>query len=184
MPRLFVAVDIPADIKKRLVGLQTSIPTARWVKPEQLHITLRFIGDNVPAIRVKPIGAALAQVKAAPFDVTLGGVGRFPPGNRKAPRVLWVGISRQPALHDLYRQIETAVCALGFEPDERGFSPHITLARLKTFKPLQEADVFLDRHAAFDAGTFRVSRFVLYSSVLSPQGPTYTPLEIVELDGT
>lgn len=180
MPRLFVAVDIPEDIKKRLIGLQAPIPTARWVKPEQLHLTLRFIGDTDEQAAIQN---ALATVAASPLDLTLAGVGRFPPGDRKPPRVLWVGIQKQPALNDLHRQVESVLRPLGFPPDPKGFSPHLTLARLKAVKPVKEADTFLSRHAEFNAGTFAVSQFVLYSSVLSSQGSTYTAEAVYELNG-
>lgn len=181
MPRLFVAVDIPDDIKKRLTSLQTPIPTARWVKPEQTHLTLRFIGDGIPEEQGKAVQSVLADVAVSPFDLTVRGVGRFPPGNRKPPRVLWVGIENQPVLTDLHHQVETALHSLGFSLDLKGFSPHLTLARLKTYQPMKEVDTFLTRHAEFEAGSFTVSRFVLYSSVLSPQGSKYTAVAVYDL---
>jgi 2'-5' RNA ligase len=167
--RLFVAVELPADVKDALSALETSIPGATWVRPAALHLTLRFLGDNLDPIRLTPIKTALASVKAAPFPLTLRGVGRFPPGKRPA-RVLWVGIDEQPALLTLQASVERALSAVGFEPEDRPFSPHITLARLKGEGSVEG---FIEKHSGFRAETFTVSEFVLMSSVLTPHGPNY-----------
>lgn len=178
MPRLFVAVEIPEDVKSRLYRLRTDIPTARWVKPEHMHLTLRFIGADVPQDKVEPIKDALAQIDAESFALTLRGVGRFPPlrkpGDKSGARVLWAGIDDQPRLLTLHRQIESAVQRLGFKPDSRGFNPHLTLARLKAYKTPAEVPEFLANHADFQVEPFTITRFVLFNSTLSPQGPTYT----------
>jgi 2'-5' RNA ligase len=139
MPRLFVAIDLPDAIKQQLLDLQTHIPTARWTKLEQMHLTLRFIGE-VPDEQVAPIKSSLATVTASPFELTLRNVGHFPPGKRTLPRVLWVGIDKQPALNDLHQQIESALSQLGFKPDNKSFSPHITLAWLKLNRDHQDAE--------------------------------------------
>ena len=97
------------------------------------------------------------------------GVGRFPPGKRPA-RVLWAGIVEQPALLALQAAVETALGAVGFEPEDRPFSPHITLARLKGDATVER---FLQQHGAFRAEPFTVSEFYLVSSLLTPQGPLY-----------
>lgn len=167
--RLFVAVEIPTPVKAQLVALATPIPDATWVKPQAIHLTLRFLGDGIDPIRLTPIKKALASVNAAPFTVTLHGVGRFPPGKRPA-RVLWAGVAEQPALLTLQAAVEQALNVVGFEPEARPFSPHITLARLKG-----EGSVapFLQKHGAFRAEPFTASEFYLVSSVLTPQGPNY-----------
>ncbi|MFW5748023.1 MAG: RNA 2',3'-cyclic phosphodiesterase [Chloroflexota bacterium] len=174
MPRLFVAIELPDAVTSRAAALKTAIPTARWVRPEHMHITLRFIGE-VEDDRVEPIKSALATVKATAFDITLGSVGRFPPSPKKAPRVLWVGIDKNPALVALHNRVEAALARAGIKP-ERGkdFNPHLTLARLKTHKPTPEADTFLTAQTGFMAGIFTVECFVLIESVLSADGPQYT----------
>lgn len=173
MPRLFVAIDLPPQVKDALAALETHIPTARWVKPEAMHLTLRFIGGDVPDAQVEPIQSALAQVEADAFTLALHGVGRFPPG-KKPPSVLWVGLVDQPALLTLHGEIERALAAVGFPPESRPFSPHLTLARLKATRPVREADAFLADNREFTAGPITVDAFHLYASLLAPQGPRYT----------
>lgn len=180
MPRLFVAIALPDALKETLTHLRADIPGAAWVKPPALHLTLRFLGD-VEAARVPALTTALNSLRAAPFSLALHGVGRFPLQARKPARVLWVGLAPQPALAALYGQIEQTVIRLGFPPDGHPFSGHITLARLKAERPLREVDDFLAAHWAFTATAFPVTEFTLYSSVLSPNGPAYTPEAVFPL---
>jgi 2'-5' RNA ligase len=180
MPRLFVAIELPPDVKERLVALQTHIPTARWVNPEQMHLTLRFLGD-VPENRVESVKSALETVQSPGFDLALRGVGRFPPQNKKAPRVLWVGIPSQPLVMDLQEKIENELRLAGFPPDNKAFHPHITLARLKVQKPVKQVSDFLTAQARFRVSPFSITRFILVKSVLSAQGPTYTNEAIYNL---
>lgn len=168
--RLFVAIPLPEAIITPLVALQTAIPTARWVGVEQMHLTLFFIGETEREAAVK---TALAAVQAAPFPLTLARVGRFPPGNRKPPRVLWAGIDSQPALHALQAQVTQALTGAGFTAEDRAFNPHITLARLKAQQPLPEVDRFLAQHENLRLPAFTVEHFRLYASTLTPQGAVY-----------
>jgi RNA 2',3'-cyclic 3'-phosphodiesterase len=174
MPRLFVAVDLPEEHKRLLSGLQTDIPTARWSRPQQMHLTLRFIGADVPAEQLEPIKTALRDIRAEGFDLELRGVGRFPPGTKKAPRVLWVGIKPQPALNHLQRRVESALAAIGIAPGDKPFSPHITLARLKARRSPPQAKAFLAEREDFRAEPFPVTEFLLISSLLAPGGSKYT----------
>ena len=182
MPRLFIAIEIPADIKDHLLNLKTSIPSARWAKAPQMHLTLRFIGE-VSDKQANDIKSALGKIESPGFDMTLAGVGRFPPQKKKGARVLWVGVDAGPQLENLHRKIETALDEIGFEPERKRFNPHITLARLKAYKTPPEAVNFLEDHADFNAGTFAVARFVLVKSVLSSQGAKYTNLAEYGLSG-
>ncbi len=168
--RLFIAIDLPDTVKDQLGTLQTRISTARWVSRQQMHVTLCFLGETD---RIDDIKAALAGVKAPPFALTLSGVGRFPTRRKQPPRVLWVGSDPSPALHELHQQVTDAMSRLGFAPEDRPFSPHITLARLKTREPLPEVDVFLSAHDTFQVTRFPVTEFVLFSSELSLQGARY-----------
>jgi 2'-5' RNA ligase len=173
MPRLFIAIELPDPVKDQVLALQTQIPGATWVKRHALHLTLRFLGDQVEQARVEPIKSALTAVRVKPFELSLRQTGRFPPGTNRPPRVLWVGISPQPALPALHRQIERALADVGFPPDDRAFSPHITLARLKPPQGADAAAAFLNHSSRFHGESFTVDRFHLISSLLSPQGPSY-----------
>ncbi|MBL8154271.1 MAG: RNA 2',3'-cyclic phosphodiesterase [Anaerolineae bacterium] len=171
MPRLFVAIDLPDPVKDDLTELCYGIRGVRWVKREQLHLTLRFIGD-VEDDLLDTLSDALGQVRAAPFSFQLQGVGQFPP--RGAPRIIWTGVKAPPDLKRLHGQIESVLQPLGIDPEDRPFSPHITLARLKEAPASESLRQFFGRHVHFKSAPIPVSRFVLYSSLLAPEGPTYT----------
>lgn len=172
--RLFVAIELPEAVKDQLVKLRVVIPGAAWVKPSGYHLTLRFIGDGVEAAQLEALKLALAEVRGEAFTMSLNGVGRFPPNPKRPARVLWVGVRAPPALQALYRQVESAVTGVGFAPEARDFHPHITLARLKSFKPDSTADRFLEQHGQFSTPEIPVTAFVLFSSQLTPQGSIYT----------
>jgi 2'-5' RNA ligase len=181
MPRLFVAIELPGEVKRRLVALQTDIPGARWVKPDAMHLTLKFIGDQVPEAQIGPIRAALAGIEQRRFNLVVRGVGRFPPGMKQAPRVVWAGIVDQPALKQLQAAVERALEPLGFEPERRDFNPHITLARVQGDRAGPGAAALLERERGFDGGAFEVRHFALIRSDLLPTGPRYTQLALFKL---
>ena len=170
MYRLFVAVDLPHETKEALRSICRGVPEARWVPLEQLHLTLRFIGD-VDDTMFAAIKGALAVVKSPPFDIALKGVGHFPPGKRA--RVLWVGMERNETLTRLAQEVELALETAGVSPEERPFSPHITLARFRE-PSIGGAASFEERHREFALPPFTVSAFYLYSSILGPKGATHT----------
>lgn len=179
MPRLFIAIDLPPEAKNRLEALQAgSIPAARPVGRSQMHLTLKFLGD-VDGAAFRRVRSVLAEVRAAPFVLGLRGVGCFPP--RGAPRVLWAGLDAPPELAALHGQLEQRLAAAGFPPEERDFSPHITLARFKTRPPGEAVARFLRQHAAFAVAPFPVGEVVLYSSLLRPDGPRYTREQVLPL---
>jgi 2'-5' RNA ligase len=171
--RLFVAIELSPQCKERLSALKTEIPGATWVKSSAMHLTLRFLGDQIDPIRLVPIQKALASIKAEPFTLTLRDAGRFPESPKKPARVLWIGLAGQPALTALQTAIEEAVIPVGFPAEARAFSPHITLARLKSEGGSPELDQFLEDQRGFRAEPFMVSEFFLVSSLLTPQGPIY-----------
>jgi 2'-5' RNA ligase len=170
MPRLFVAIDLPDTIKDQLGALCDGVPGAKWVKRDQLHLTLRFVGE-VTDVKFRVIQDTLNRIRAAPFAMAMQGVGQFPP--KRAARVLWVAVDVPPELGVLQRQIETTLVKLSYPPEERPFSAHITLARLKTPPPPSAIQDYLARHSAFQSEPFSITEFVLFSSVLAPEGPTY-----------
>lgn len=179
MPRLFVAIDLPDEYRNAVADIGRDLPGARRVPREQLHLTLRFIGevsdDTFAAVR-----SALAGVKGAAFPLALRGIGHFPPGRH--PRVLWVGVDGGGQLLELQQEVELALIGAGVPPDERKFSPHLTLARLKETPPGQVA-VLEESYRDFSAGPFPVGEFYLYSSTLTRNGAIHTREASFSLQG-
>lgn len=162
MPRLFVAIDFPEAVNRRLAALCSGLARARWLPPEQFHLTLRFIGE-VDGGTFADVADGLSEVACPPFSLRLGGVGHFPPRGR--PRVLWVGIGADPALTRLHGQIESRLRLLGIAPEGRKFAPHVTLARLKSTPVIRVRD-YLVCHDGFATETIPITSFQLYSSTL------------------
>lgn len=167
--RLFVAIDPPADIREQLAALCCGLPDARWVQPEQLHLTLCFIGE-VDGTTFLDICEALAEIQTSAFALRLRGVGFFPP--RGLPRVVWSGIDPCEPLMVLQRKISTRLFQLGVELENRKFSPHITLARLQQ-TPASKVGKYLAINGLFASDPFAVDRFVLYSSILGKKGASH-----------
>lgn len=182
--RLFIAIELPDSVKNQLLTLRANISGATWVKPHGYHLTLRFLGDGIEAAKLEAIKASLTEVVSPAFAFQLQGVGRFPPNPQRGARVLWVGVSAPPALKQLYQRVEQTITELGFLPEGRDFNPHITLARLKSYKPDPKVEQFLQAHRNFRSETIRVSAFHLFSSVLSPQGAAYTTEATFLLEGS
>ncbi|MBN2574497.1 MAG: RNA 2',3'-cyclic phosphodiesterase [Deltaproteobacteria bacterium] len=178
MLRLFVAVDLPVSEQQAVARLCANVHGARWSKPHQLHITLRFMGgtpeEELPAIRER-----LARVPLSPFELELRGVGVFPAAARR-PRVLWLGVTPREPLCRLERDIDRVLAVAGpaqgsaREP-AREFSPHLTLARLSG-KPDETLTRFLARHADYRGASHRVDSFRLYKSTLHPSGAVHEVL--------
>ncbi len=166
MVRLFVAVDLPAGVREGLAALAAGVPGARWVEGDQLHLTLRFIGE-VDGALFRDIATALGAVGGTPFELTLDGLGHFPP--RGVPRVLWAGVGRSDALVSLRTRVESALAGVGVAREGRKFAPHITLARLKGTPPARVGR-FLQDHPLFRSPSFAVDRFRLSSSTLGRRG--------------
>ena len=169
--RLFVALGLPEAVSTQLTGLIGGIPGAKWVPPENLHLTLRFIGEVEPW-RAEEVDEALAGIRARPFDLVLNGLGLF----EKAGRInaLWVGIERSEALLRLQAKIETALQRVGLEPERRRFAPHVTLARTERAPP-DKLISFVQAHNLFRAPVMRVEAFCLFSSKLGKEQAVYVP---------
>jgi 2'-5' RNA ligase len=167
MPRLFTAVEIPANIGQSLALLRGGLPGARWVEPENYHVSLRFIGDIDDAL-AREIADMLGQVKRPRFDLRIDGLDSFG-GNR--PRVVVAAVPAVPELVDLQADHERLMQRVGLEP-ERKYRPHVTLARLRDTSSRQVAD-FLSTRQPFRSTSFPVYRFVLYSSRASVGGGPY-----------
>lgn len=169
MLRLFTALALPPAAASDLAMMQTALPGARWTRPENFHITLRFIGE-VDVRTADDAASALAALSAAPFDLTLKGCGVF---GKDAPRSVWVGVETNPALDRLNAKLERAFQRIGLRPDKRKFMPHVTLARVKEADPAK-VQHYVEAHALFAAAPFRVGEFGLYSSTLGSNGSAYT----------
>jgi 2'-5' RNA ligase len=167
--RLFVALDLPPELRQRLAMMAGGVPGAKWVAPERMHLTLRFIGEADGTL-LTDVCRALAEVEGAPFELRLEGVGRF--GVRKRVNQLWAGVAPNEDLQRLQRRLEGALTALGLEPEGRRYHPHVTLARLKA-APAQRVAGFLAEHSLFESESFAVEDFVLYSSLLAQSGAIY-----------
>ncbi len=167
--RLFVAIDLPESVKERLALLCCGLPGARWVDPDQIHLTLRFIGE-VDGGLFRDIRDVLATTEGECFSLQLSGIGFFPP--RGKPRVIWAGLQRNESLLKLRNRMESRLVDLGLEPEGRKFSPHITLARLKN-TPTIKIVRFLEAHSQFRSNPFIVENFHLYSSILGRKGAVH-----------
>ncbi|MEO8546856.1 MAG: RNA 2',3'-cyclic phosphodiesterase [Sphingomicrobium sp.] len=168
MHRLFVAIRPPEAIRDRLIDAMPDSPELRWVGDEQLHLTLRFIGE-VERPLADDIALALSRVRSEPFELSVAGVGLFEQRSRGA---LWAGVQPKEPVVTLAAKAERACVAAGLEPERRAFHPHITLARWKRHSAAA-AEAFLDRNRALASPPFGVDRFILYESHLSRHGPHY-----------
>ncbi|MDD2764354.1 MAG: RNA 2',3'-cyclic phosphodiesterase [Opitutaceae bacterium] len=171
--RLFVAIALPASVREQLAALYEPVRGIAWTRPEQLHLTLRFLGD-VDAALGETLAAALTRVRVEPFVLPVAGTGVFPP--RGPARVLWAGVGHgHPRLHQLRQQVDDALLATGLALDVRFFRPHVTLGRVQAGAPPGAVAQFLKRHRAFEAAPFRAESFQLCVSELKAGGAVHTP---------
>jgi 2'-5' RNA ligase len=171
MHRLFVAIRPPRPIIDQLLGQMGGISGARWQTEDQLHLTLRFIGEVGPH-HADDIHAALCSVRHPRFDVELNGLGSFE--RRGRIEVVWAGVSPHEPLKSLHRKVDQAIVRAGLEPERRAYAPHITLARLKPGSGPVRA--FLEQPSGRSV-PFAVDAFCLYESGLTPEGAVYTIIE-------
>jgi 2'-5' RNA ligase len=173
MMRLFVALELPTPVRERLALLGGGIFGARWVPPDNYHITLRFLGE-LPAHRAEDVDHALAGVAAAGFALSIAGVGLFEKAGR--PASLFAAVERHAALDHLQNKIETAVQRAGLAAERRRFTPHVTLARLDgAGASAAKLAGFVQAHNLLRVGPIMVEHFTLFSSRLGKQASVYTP---------
>ena len=179
--RLFVAIEIDPSIRERIhefvSSLRAKISEARWVRPEGMHITLKFLG-NVADERRMTIEKALRSVRGKAITLSLRQLGVFP--NPRSPRVLWVGIEADPELEQLAKAVDQQMGSIGFESEKRAFSPHVTLARFNQRPRGNLGSLLSEAQPSF--GTMTASEFHLYESKLSPKGSRYTKLASFKLE--
>jgi 2'-5' RNA ligase len=186
--RSFVALDIDDAIRRRIErfmeGVQEFAPDVRWVRPESLHVNLKFIGER-PEEAVEQIKLALSRVASNPFLLSFRGFGFFP--TAKSPRVYWIGIEADPELRKLAATIDDAAAALGIPKEDHAFSPHLTLARIGSAAPGRQPGDRVNRRFAKlqeklgslsspDFGTMTAREFSLYESQTLREGARYTKI--------
>jgi 2'-5' RNA ligase len=169
--RLFVAIDLPESVKATLVRLNPQLRGVRWLSPEQMHITLSFLGNVTPGTEEK-LREKIGTIQWSPFFLPLTGLGTFPA--KGWPKIIWIGVGTgHPHLFQLHKRVQDAALAAGLEPDLRPWHPHVTLARCRDVSA-ESIRPFLKGTADFDAGMIHVESFVLNSSALTPAGSIYT----------
>lgn len=165
MYRLFVAIDLPENVLASLLDICYGLRGAKWMDKTRMHLTLRFIGEVDGGV-FRDIDESLATVEFEPFELTVKGVGHFPP--RGKPETLWAGIEKSDELAALRAKVESALKRAGVSADGRKFAPHVQLARVKDTPPEHLAQ-FLHEYALFRLPSFPVTEFSLYSSFLSSE---------------
>jgi 2'-5' RNA ligase len=174
--RLFVSIELPPSVTQSLAERDPHLRGVRWLAPEQMHLTLSFLG-NVSGEVAEKLKTNLAAIEWKAFFLPLTGFGAFPTKGR--PNVIWIGVgSGHPHLFQLHKRVQEAALAAGLEPDLRSFHPHVTVARCRDVSP-EAIRPFLKAHAEFDAGMIHVESFRLNSSELTPAGSVYTPELVV-----
>ena len=168
MHRLFVAIRPPETICDLLIDAMDDGPELRWVGDEQLHLTLRFVGEVERPI-ANDLAATLGTIRFERFEVRISGVGRF---DQRRGGALWAGVEPKAPVSALAAKVERACQSVGLEPERRAFHPHITLARWKG-RSSRAADAFVERMGGLASVPFEVDRFILYESHLSRHGPHY-----------
>ena len=170
MPRMFIAIDLSDVVKESILLLQNGLRGAKWIARENLHLTIRFIGE-VSELEVDDIHSALCKVRSVPFVLKLGGAGVFSTGSR--PRSVWIGVKNESPIVSLKSDIDSALARVGFGTDGRKYVPHVTVAKLKG--RCSNLFDFMARLDYMPASSMEIGQFVLFSSYLSRKGPKYTP---------
>jgi 2'-5' RNA ligase len=169
--RLFLALSLPAAVRDTLAALGRPLKAVTWTRPEQLHVTLRFLGD-VPEASIEPMIVRLTSVHVEPFILPLEGIGTFPPN--RPPRVLWIGVGAgHPRLFQLRQRVDDVLLALGLQLELRTFHPHVTLARCGEGATAAVTQWIHD-HRSANVPPFRVEALDLYASELQPSGAVHT----------
>jgi 2'-5' RNA ligase len=170
MLRLFIAIELPVPVRDALAAVMGGVAGARWQTDEQLHLTLRFIGE-VDRHMAADIAAALATVNVTAFDLVLDGIGSF--DNRGRVDTLWVGVAPRAAAAALAARVDSALGRVGLPPETRAFVPHITVARLgRNAGPITDFPAM-----PIPAMRFAVTGFALWESRLGHAGSDYQIIE-------
>ncbi|HUM09222.1 MAG TPA: RNA 2',3'-cyclic phosphodiesterase [Acidocella sp.] len=169
--RLFVALDLPWEVKEELSDLSCNLPGARWVPTDNFHLTLRFIGE-ANRLQAEEIDLALASLRGRSFEFSLSGLGWFEKNGRV--NTLYVGVERNEDLARLQTKVETALNRCGLAPEKRRFTPHVTLARMD-MNVTPALTSFVQANNLYRSARIRADNVTLFSSFLGKDQPTYTP---------
>lgn len=178
--RSFIAFDMENDaVLNRIAAAQKLLiqtgADLKLVEPRNIHVTIRFLGNITPATAEK-IHEEMTKIQFTPFIAKISGVGAFP--NPRYPRVIWAGITEgADQLRSVFTQLEPRLQSLGFTPDPKGFSPHLTIARVRSGRNKQQLAEALSKNAKYDFGTINARCLRLKKSVLTPRGPIYSTLK-------
>lgn len=184
--RAFVAVDMDeASVVSRLVEAQRALRNLgadlKLVEPENIHATVRFLGE-VPAATIELVKEQMNEVKFSPFEMEFAGLGAFP--NLRKINVVWVGMRKGgEEISRIFEQLEPRFRKIGFEPDRKGFSPHVTIARVKTGRMREELAKFVEEMRDTPFGVIHVEELRLKRSVLMPKGPAYSTIHTIRASG-
>jgi RNA 2',3'-cyclic 3'-phosphodiesterase len=179
--RSFIAITLNSDLQRELSCLQDSLKSkmtgVTWVKPANLHITLKFLG-SISHEQINHVKIVLSQFKnQTPFELSLCSLGAFP--SAKKPKVIWVGVKNGfEELKNTQKKIESDLAIEGFEKEEREFSPHLTIGRIKFF-PKDDFQSVFDAYSSWAPKPIFINKIFLMSSQLTPNGSIYSPIEIV-----
>jgi 2'-5' RNA ligase len=174
--RLFIAIDLPPQIKRELADIQAKLKKAnavvRWVSPDGIHLTLKFLSE-VADDKVAGVVDALAESvpRISPFTLEVAGLGVFPSLSR--PRVIWTGVKGAEGLMALAEEVEKAMMKLGFPREKRGFSPHLTLGRVKSPRGIDRLTKIIMEEKDISLGKFTADGYLLIRSILRPEGAEY-----------
>lgn len=182
--RLFVAITLDGTIRENLISIRELIrkyqPDVKLVETENIHLTVRFLGEISEDILPRIFGALSIINEYHCFEIELKNIGAFP--SVKKPKVIWIGCEdRTNTLNKIYQALESGFIAIGLQPDEKGFSAHITLARDKIPKPNNNFEVWAAKYANKSFGIQMVKQITLFQSTLTSDGPIYTNIRDFKL---
>ena len=183
--RTFICIELPDSIKQKMELLQNQLrgvdAQVSWVKPSNVHLTLKFLG-GVPSLKIDAVSQASKRASrdTAAFELEVAGAGCFP--SPRSPRVLWVGLADVPEpLVNMYKNLEDELTSLGFQREKRRFAPHLTIGRLRS--PRNGAELAQKLIAAgFESEKFVAHQIIVMRSQLKPTGSIYTPISIIALE--
>ncbi|MCD6564936.1 MAG: RNA 2',3'-cyclic phosphodiesterase [Bacteroidales bacterium] len=187
MKRTFIAIEIPASVKLKelleLVRVDFREDKIRWVNPEILHITLSFLGDTSEQ-QINNISEQLEKICSgySSMELHLKGVGVFP--NLRKPRVFWIGIERNELLENLHGEIEVMLRDYGINRDNKPFSPHLTIARIKWIDNIDKIKYWLQKYKGETIQKTKIGEVIYYESKLTVDGPVYNPIKKIPLKRT
>jgi 2'-5' RNA ligase len=172
--RMFLALELPADVREAVLQLAVGVPGAYWYEDDQLHLTVRYLG-RIDGRKIDSVVSAVRKLELPPFELTLAGVGFFPP--RGEVESLWVGVNRSAELERLRSRVDGLATRLGIEPDRRRYQPHVTIARVEGGHAPRMAE-FLAGQALWKSRPFKVETLTLFSSRDREWGPEYQREEV------